>query len=813
MGGKAASLRRLLQAGFSVPPFIVVEPGDALDRETLGIRMRNLDPAPGATFAVRSSADVEDGTTHSYAGIFSSYLFVEPADIIARIEDVRSSGLTERSATYRILAGAPAAGVPSAIVQSMIDADVAGVAFGRDPVDGSDRVVVSASFGLGSGIVGGDCDTDTYRIDGNGRIEQTIAHKRIAHRRSEAQEGTGAVAVLPALARLPALDAAQTLAIAETVRAVGAHFGAPQDVEWAIADGRLWILQARPVTTAPGILWDNSNIAESYGGVVLPLTSSFVRVAYAGAYRQFLQILAVRPSAIAANADAIDNLLGCIDGRLYYRLLNWYRLLALVPGFRLNRGFMETMMGVSEGLPAATIREIASTSTASDIVAVLTSAAALTREYLLLPRHITRFHRLIDRALRCTPPLEGLGLSQLDAEYVRLKAALLTNWQAPLVNDFFAMIAYGLLAKLDAQDGEAIVHDLLRGEGGMISTEPARRVASIAALAQGDDALLEAFARGSREDVRAQLERRPDAAAAIRSYIERFGDRCQGELKLESVTLHDDPVVLYRGIARIASASARERNVEKSPRERAERRLGALTQNRPIRSRIVRFVLHQARTRLRDRENLRFERTRVFGYVRRIFVQIGKRFAESGHLDDARDIFYLEIDEVREAIAHPGRRSALRPLISERRARYRAYEREPDPPTRFTSIDERPPAVATEARDWNDETQRIGIGACPGIVRARVRLVASPESPFEAGDILVAKRTDPGWIVLFAAASGILVEHGSVLSHAAIVSRELGIPSVVGIPGLTQWLRDGDVVEFDGRSGSVRRIDGSCVIP
>jgi pyruvate,water dikinase len=96
-------------------------------------------------------------------------------------------------------------------------------------------------------------------------------------------------------------------------------------------------------------------------------------------------------------------------------------------------------------------------------------------------------------------------------------------------------------------------------------------------------------------------------------------------------------------------------------------------------------------------------------------------------------------------------------------------------------------------------------------VRARVRVVRDPQTPLEAGEILVAERTDPGWIVLFPAAAGILVEYGSVLSHAAIVSREMGIPSIVGIAGLTSWLRDGDLVEFDGRGGTVVRLEPAQV--
>jgi pyruvate,water dikinase len=103
--------------------------------------------------------------------------------------------------------------------------------------------------------------------------------------------------------------------------------------------------------------------------------------------------------------------------------------------------------------------------------------------------------------------------------------------------------------------------------------------------------------------------------------------------------------------------------------------------------------------------------------------------------------------------------------------------------------------------------QRSGTGCYPGIVRGPVRVVRDPrEAELRPGEILVAERTDPGWVMLFPAAAALLVERGSLLSHSAIVARELGIPAVVSIPGLTQWLKTGDVVEMNGAAGTVRRL-------
>ncbi|MDB5026410.1 MAG: pyruvate phosphate dikinase PEP/pyruvate-binding protein, partial [Candidatus Eremiobacteraeota bacterium] len=111
--------------------------------------------------------------------------------------------------------------------------------------------------------------------------------------------------------------------------------------------------------------------------------------------------------------------------------------------------------------------------------------------------------------------------------------------------------------------------------------------------------------------------------------------------------------------------------------------------------------------------------------------------------------------------------------------------------------------------DHRDGEARRGTPCCPGVVCARARIVRDPRETLRPGEILVAERTDPSWVVLFPAAAAILVERGSQLSHAAIVSREMGIPSVVAIRGLTAWLRDGDLVELDGATGAVRRIESA----
>ena len=220
---------------------------------------------------------------------------------------------------------------------------------------------------------------------------------------------------------------------------------------------------------------------------------------------------------------------------------------------------------------------------------------------------------------------------------------------------------------------------------------------------------------------------------------------------------------------------------------------------------------------MRDRENLRFERTRLFGHVRRVFVELGRRLHAEGQLSEARDIFFLEIDELLGYLAGSATTTKLKPLVVLRQAEFAEYRTGEPPPGRFTTrgtaIHGRLPSGVESVRSNCQGDQRKGIGCSPGFVRGRVRKITDPRNAVIDGqEILVTEHTDPGWVLLFPSAAGLLVERGSLLSHSAIVAREIGLPTVVAIDGLTAWLNDGDQIEFDGSTGWVWRLAEAGVI-
>jgi phosphohistidine swiveling domain-containing protein len=794
LGGKGAALAKLHEAGFSIPDWFAVAPGTRFDQRSLDAALSRLG---GDFFAVRSSGTMEDGSADSFAGQFESHLEVVRADVAAKIQAVRLSARGEGILAYCRERYLPMPSIPTVIVQRMITARSAGVAFSADPVNGNRNLtVIAAVEGTGDKLVSGEADGETWVVTRDGGI--------------------------PVKPENPVLEGNEAIAIAELAVACERHFGRPQDIEWAIdGEGKLWLLQSRAITTLgklpdptdPLRVWDNSNIAESYGGVTTPLTFSFARRIYEHVYREFCKLMSVPGDRIERADDVFPQMLGLIRGRTYYNLASWYRVLALLPGFQVNRSFMEQMMGVRVPLPAPLVEQIiaeSKTGKIGDTLALVRTCFGLLGQWMGLGRQIDRFRKRLDRAL-APVDLKAMPGDALVAHYRDLERQLLRKWDAPLVNDFFAMIFYGVLRGLCKKwagdvDG-TLQNDLLADTGGIISAEPPKRILEMARLAAeipGLPALL-ADRSVSQSGKRKALKESPALDAAFEDYLERFGDRCLEELKLESPTVRDDASTLLCSIGALAGNLKSDHNV--SPDRRPVPRFW-----NPLKWLVFSRSLSQARERIRCRENLRFERTRLFGRVREILRELGKRLHADGRLDGADDVFYLELAEIFNVWDGTETTADLAALSVQRRVEFEEYQRGEAPPDRFET---RGPVHRHEQWDRQSAdhlpvaTDEIkGIGACPGTVRGRVRVVLDPRcAVLEQGEILVARQTDPGWVVLFPSASGLLVERGSLLSHSAIVSRELRLPCIVSLPDITRILKTGDVVEMNGSTGMIRVLE------
>jgi pyruvate,water dikinase len=807
VGGKAAALSKLAAHGFDVPPFFVLTEA-AFKRKGLAAEARDslagvlgeIGPGP---FATRSSAREEDGDSHSHAGQFLSILDVPESRLASAAHKVWMSGAASSVQQYRETRGLDRdGGKPAVLVQRMVNARAAGVCFTADPVSGRrGRIVISAIAGLGDRLVGGEEDGQTYVLSATTR---TVLER-------------------------PDADAVLTdtnlAALADLAIRVEQVQGSPQDIEWAFEGERLFLLQSRPITTplaeAPApdtavTIFDNSNIVESYPGLVSPLTYSFAQYAYARVYRTFVSMIGVSQQRIRANAAVFDNMLGRIDGRVYYNLINWYRALALLPGFANNRAHMETMMGVGAPLPAEIAGRLApppahGLERLTEYARIGKMAACLLFEAARLPFTRAAFFRRLSTAVTADPAaIRAMPLTALAAEYRRIEADLLDRWDAPLINDFLCMIAFGgsrkLIEKWAGPVGLELHNAVMIGQGDIISAEPAKRIASMAALARGDDALI---ARLERTDP-TLLANASALAAELKAYLSKFGDRCTEELKLESITLDEDPAQLLMAVAAAARSPANSKPAH-APDSSAE--LAALFKNARIKGWLMGRIMVYAKARVRDRENLRFERTRIFGQARRVLLAMGAQLHAYGAIEAPRDVFMLTVQEVLGAIEGFAVSGELRTIVAMRRKEMEVAATLPEPPERITmtgaAVTRQRAAVKVELTAGAGEQQRSATGCSAGKLRGVARVITDPRRQALAkGEILIARHTDPGWIAVFSNAAAMVVERGSLLSHSAIVAREMGIPCVVGLKDATRWIADGEIIEVDGGAGTVRKVDG-----
>jgi phosphohistidine swiveling domain-containing protein len=810
---KASNLRRLEAAGFRVPAFIVLPPDllasflSTLNGEALPAARRTAQriveaplpaplaqqilqavsqlPQPLARLAVRSSLAGEDSARYSFAGQLDSFLNVSGKEaILSAVKACWASAYGDRALAYRRQHGLPLEPVVmEVIIQEMIPAEISGVIFTVDAAARDPRwMIISATEGLGEALVQGQVAGETYRLN------------------RETGDATGSGQLL---------GSARLAQLVSTAKEIEALFGNPQDIEFAIDGDELFLLQARPITTlvpTEQILWDNSNITESYSGVTTPLTFSVIRGAYAQVYRQFLELLGVR----RIDENMLRNLLGFYKGQVYYQLLNWYAALALLPAFEYNRRFMEQMMGVKQSAGQKTAQRKGGT---LHLLALLVRLLVLHyRSEHWVKAFLGQFNAVL--AEYQAKALTAMSPHAMRAAYRDLEVRVLGNWRAPILTDFLAMIFFGVLRYLSERwldPGGQLHNDLLIGDGAIESLEPVRQINVLARRVRADPAVGAIFCLRDPEMIIARLRARAECAgftAQIDDYLRRYGDRCMNELKLEEPNLRDEPARLIELISaavdRQAAALPTEDPAMSPKRAQAGTRLSALKWPRRW---LFGWVLKHAQRHIRNRENMRFARTRLFGLLRTLFNALGQQWAAAGALDRPDDIYYLTVQEIWDFVEGTATTLNLGGLVELRRAEYASSKSGAALPDRFETfgvpyLDLPRNLLATLIGD--DGTLR-GVGCCSGKVAARARVVATVISVTDlGGDILVAERTDPGWVFLFPSASGILVERGSPLSHSAIVAREMGKPIIVNILGLTARLATGDEVEMDGGTGVVR---------
>jgi len=870
VGGKGLNLYRLQRAGFCVPRWLVVSTSvfeevstefrneikrllDSIDFtdnrsvEKVATQFRVL--FTGASFphrveqqlqelfhsyfehapalAVRSSVADEDSHTDSFAGQMDSFLNVAPEQVIDTIKKVWASAYSARSLCYRHHKGLDFSSIKTAVIlQEMVQATRAGVMFTRDPQMHQQVCVISAAWGLGEGVVNGSADTDTYRMDWSAANFHHIPHGQEhqfdaiigsnGNSNGKAKgNGNGNGTRTAALRNGSTLNDREVRQLREIGKDIERCFGHPQDIEWAFDErGRLHILQSRPIIftahqpeKSPATIWDNSNIVESYPGLTLPLTFSFIRECYETSFRKATLGFLIKRKELTEHLHIFRNMVGLLDGRVYYCLLNWYKMLSFLPGFQKHKASWDQMIGVSKKSSYAPSR----LSLINRIYSILMVFIRLAT----VRANARRFFRHFDRAYGKFRQLDykRYNEAELITVYETLKNEFSKKWHLTLYNDFCAMKYYEwlkcLCQKWIPQGGPNLYNDLLCGENEVESVQPISSLLSIAVQIKEVQRYQLLFQENDDDRVFSKIQsdqRYVVLKTALHSYLDRFGDRGLEELKLENHSFRECPeslITLLREYSRrnlnFQDMHQNERHIRDDAEQVVRKEL-----RRPWQRLLFGVVLANARGAIAGRENMRFARTRLFGIMRRLFRRMAERLVSLGVLRSPEDLYYLTVQEIFDFIRGASVTRHLQAVADLRRYEYTKFtEQQPDSRIITNGIPYLQ-SLASVPEKSAPASKLQGTGCASGIAEGTAWVVTDPSRLPPYDDcILVARSTDPGWIFLMIQSRGIVVEKGSLLSHTAIVGRELGIPTVVGVEGATTVIRQGSRLCINGETGEV----------
>lgn len=871
-GGKGHNLQRLTAAGVSVPRWAAIgvdalqrfrehnslgdsirQAIDRLDMENVeevateiallfadgsynGALLEMIDHAYGVVnaeqVAVRSSAEGEDGNLASFAGQYATFLNVKGfAQVCDRVRDCWASAYSARSLRYRLLHGLTVKRIEMAvIVQAMVPAEKSGVMFTVNPVTRrADEILISAAYGLGEGIVNGTVDADSIVVSrGTGAIKEVKIGSKEERFDSAEAGGVRSVEVGDDARTACSIDDDEVADLVRCAREIEKLFGCPQDIEWAVGPDGLAVLQSRPITgsvdAAPGerLIWDNSNIIESFGDVTAPLTFSFARWAYWRVFADHTRLIGV-PAGDRRTLDQwLPNMLGCFNGRVYYNLLNWYRLVGLLPFYNAHRKILEVSLGIPESIDdevAQRLRPLQRPSRLAEFAIRARIGLRFAWHFATIELSVKRFLHSFYRIYGQFDPIDYSSLSaeEIYGEYRKAEEDLLSRWGRMVVLEAVLALSFGALHAITMRwlpnAPDSLVWEMAKIDSDVESAQPVERLREIASMVHSDPELVELVERLPVGGERAALKRAEgENAAVLRDaldrYLQDFGYRNANELKLEEPDLREDPALLF-GMLRdtlrqkdLDSEMARRDATGEGGEAYLRRRL------RGPRLWVYKLVRSRVRRALRARESVRFCRTRTFGIARRMFRAIGEDMARFGALESAPDVFYLRLDELLGAFNGTIAHRELKPIVALRKELEREYRSE-TAPARFTTegtvywgrFERAWAAVADENGGDCDGARLSGVPCGPGIAEGEALVV---DRPVDAeGRILVTYRTDPGWIGALASAPGLVIERGSPLTHVAVVARELGIPTVIQVPRVTERVRSGTRIRVDGSAGTV----------
>lgn len=775
---KARHLEILKEQGFPVPRFILVSENEEVD---LSFSERDC-------FAVRSNFSLEDSGEHSFAGQFLTRLNVKREKVEEAVQEVFASyagsldykeKANREKAEYDLKQQGKAETV---LIQEMLFPEKSGVLFTKNPKGILSEMVVVLGQGLGDKVVEDQENVLTYHYFPGECLYQ---------------EGQGTGLGLEE-------DELKTLfSLGDEIEQL---FQKPMDIEFAIEKGKIYILQARAITTLdmqlPIRILDNSNISESFPGICLPLSESFAGEMYSGIFtslgRRFLG------KRVSSYEELFQRMVGGFSGRMYYEISSWYDILRLLP-------FSGKIIPVWQGMLGVSNEEISFSKKKPSFFLKCRIALLFCYYFIVSQRKMKELDKFFqERYASYSKRVEEKEEAQeLYRIFLEMKEDLLREWDITLMNDMVSFISTHLYGKKTAFSLETM--------------KPVRALSALKAVARKHGLDSEEYRRGKK------------------SYISAYGDRIEGELKLETRTYRSNEELLDRWILDALETEETDRaglpevghSIQKAYGEKDSIEIDFAEKDCEEASRMEKpseqkrrksFLYRLAESSCNNREISRLHRTRCFGLMRRIVDKIGEKTI-------GFDVYYLSLDELKEFL-FCGKDFSLK--IAREKELRKAYERLPvlsrvkllgkvdrDPLAgeirvlsyeSFKGKSEKSSVLFSqepknfESKGKTESTPRVffGRGVSKGIFRGEVLKIKSLQEIRVAeakGKILLSYSTDPGWFPYLNMAGGLITERGSLLSHSAILARELEKPAVVNIPHIMEELQSGDIVEIDGDLG------------
>jgi phosphohistidine swiveling domain-containing protein len=809
VGGKAASLASLRAAGFDVPEFCVVgcEAFTALRRQGAAALRPEVEAwvarqPPDTRFAVRSSARGEDSAENSFAGLYTTVLGVQGIDhVLEAIERCWASYDDQQAVAYRTRRDAEA-GAMGVVIQRLVPAEWAGVAFGANPVNGAlSEMLVNATQGLGEALVSGEINPEEITV--------SASSGAVTSRRAGSTSDA-----LPD----PVLDA-----VWRATLEANRHHRFPQDVEWAWAGGRLYVLQSRPITTLadvhysrylepwaedpkatpddPRRIWTRAYADEIWAPPVSPLfynihnlTPSFV------SYWKWHG----DPGPLPPDVFKYHKAAAYLDVEVLKRQYDYHPAFSRIAGI-VNFFPSRMQAAVRKGRWLWRGRLLRTWRFECQQRALRSLAHNHRTLASLWPGFIEQTNAWFELDLDAMTP-EQLAAHRAELNRVVGVVSPACGFAVAYHAHDLTFILTGLLERW-FRNGDGLYALVTSGLDGSVTVAESQAVWDLAQRLRGVDGLAEVARQGDFEATAAAARQ----SAAGRSFLEAFerfwfDHRHRGASYKDLVHPRwgDDKGQLLAVVAGFLSSdgtSPQQKNAEMAEvRRRTQAELLAkCTGLRRWRRPLLRWLFRYNEIYMSERDNHRYYFDRVWYQLRRIYLAHGRRLCRAGVLDAAADVFFLGAAEVEQALRGELARDEAQARIAVRRRVWNEtlHTQPPKFLSGYAVYEDAPPSAAANA--WQ------GIGASPGRVTGRARIVYDVrELPsVRDGEILVTRQTDPAWSTVFPRIAGLVLETGGVLAHGASLCREFSLPCVTALERATSILQDGDTVTVDGTNGTV----------